>query len=99
MNRKAQNDERPASGCTRQRATRTAGAARRYTLSLAAPAVRERENAFSKCWRNHKAALALFFAWYNFLKMHGSVRMTPAMAANVASRPWSMRDLMEAAGA
>lgn len=54
-------------------------------------------NAFSKCWRNHKAALALFFAWYNFVKMHGSVRMTPAMAANVARRPWSMRDLMEAA--
>jgi hypothetical protein len=54
-------------------------------------------NAFSKVWRNHRAALALFFAWYNWCKMHSTLRMTPAMKADLARRPWSMRDLMEAA--
>ena len=53
--------------------------------------------AFSKCWRNHKAALALFFAWYNWCWMHNSIRMTPAMKAGIASKPWSMRELVEAA--
>ena len=38
-------------------------------------------NAFSKKWGNLKAALALYFAWYNFCRMHRSIRMTPAMEA------------------
>lgn len=51
--------------------------------------------AFSKCWENHRAALALFMAHYNFCRMHRSIHMTPAMKADVARKPWSMRDLME----
>jgi len=53
--------------------------------------------AFSRCWRNHKAALALWIGYYNFCRMHRTIRMTPAMKADVTRRPWSMRDLMEAA--
>ena len=53
-------------------------------------------NAFSKKWENLLAALALFFAWYNFCWMHSTIRMTPAMKAGVARRPWSMRDLLVA---
>jgi len=53
--------------------------------------------AFSKCWRNHKAALALVFAHYNFCRMHKSIQMTPAMKADLTRRPWSLRDLLEAA--
>lgn len=53
--------------------------------------------AFSKCWENHKAALALFFAWYNFVKMHKSIQMTPAMKADLTRRPWSLRELLKAA--
>lgn len=53
--------------------------------------------AFSKCWRNHKAAVALFIAFYNFCTIHSSIRMTPAMSADLARRPWSLRDLLEAA--
>lgn len=53
--------------------------------------------AFSRCWRNHKAALALWIGYYNFVSTNRAVKMPPAMAAGVTSRPWSMRDLLEAA--
>lgn len=53
--------------------------------------------AFSRCWRNHKAALALWIGYYNFVTTNRAVRMPPAMAAGVTRRPWSMRDLLEAA--
>lgn len=53
--------------------------------------------AFSRCWRNHKAAVALFIAFYNFCTIHRSIRVTPAMAAGIARRPWSLEELMRAA--
>ena len=40
-------------------------------------------NAFSKKLENFKAAVALNFAYYNFVKTHGAIRCTPAMAAGV----------------
>ena len=54
-------------------------------------------NAFSKKWENLRAALALFFCWYNFCWMHSSIRMTPAMKADLARKPWSIRELVAAA--
>jgi hypothetical protein len=39
--------------------------------------------------------VALYTIWYNFAKMHKSLRMTPAMAAGVADRLWSMEDIAE----
>lgn len=50
-------------------------------------------NAFSKKLSNLRVALALHFAWYNLVKMHKSIRMTPAMAAGVTRRPWSVAEL------
>jgi hypothetical protein len=41
-------------------------------------------NAFSKKVENHCHALALYFVWYNFCRIHKSLRVTPAMAAGVA---------------
>jgi hypothetical protein len=41
--------------------------------------------------------LALYFAYYNFCQMHRSIRMTPAMAAGITRRPWTMADLLAAA--
>jgi transposase-like protein/IS1 family transposase len=38
-------------------------------------------NAFSKKWENHWAAVALWFAFYNFVRIHKTLRITPAMAA------------------
>jgi IS1 family transposase len=41
-------------------------------------------NAFSKKWENHWAAVACWFAFYNFCRVHKSLRMTPAMAAGIS---------------
>jgi len=53
-------------------------------------------NAFSKKWANLKAALALHFAWYNFCRVHRTLRVTPAMEAGVADHVWSVGELLEA---
>ena len=54
-------------------------------------------NAFSKKWENHWAAVAVWFAFYNFCRVHKSLRMTPAMAAGISGHIWSVRELLEAA--
>ncbi len=51
-------------------------------------------NAFSKKLVNLKAALALYFAHYNFVRIHGSLRITPAMAAGVTGRLWDLEELI-----
>ena len=51
-------------------------------------------NAFSKSLRNLKDALALHFCHYNFVRIHGSLRVTPAMAAGITSQVWSLEDLL-----
>ena len=54
-------------------------------------------NAFSKKWENHWAVVACWFAFYNFCRVHKSLRVTPAMAAGIADHVWSVRELLEAA--
>lgn len=54
-------------------------------------------NAFSKKMENFKAAVALHFAYYNFVRMHKSLRMTPAMAGGVTNHIWEVSDLVDAA--
>jgi IS1 family transposase len=51
-------------------------------------------NAHSKRLRNHTAALGLFLCYYNFCRIHQSLRVTPAMAAGVTSTVWSIADLV-----
>ena len=51
-------------------------------------------NAFSKKWDNLWAALCLHFAWYNFVRIHRTLRMSPAMAAGIETRLWSMEDVV-----
>lgn len=51
-------------------------------------------NAFSKKLDNLKAALALHFAWYNFVRIHRSLRVTPAMTAGVTDRVWELQELL-----
>jgi transposase-like protein/IS1 family transposase len=53
-------------------------------------------NAFSKKWTNLKAALALHFAFYNFCRMHSTIRCTPAMAAGITKSVWTLKDLLRA---
>src|SRR6266446_5167238 len=52
--------------------------------------------AFSKKLENFEAAVALHFAYYNFVRTNGSLKMTPAMAAGVARSFWTVADLVEA---
>lgn len=52
--------------------------------------------AFSKKFENFEAAVGLHFAYYNLVKRHGSLRMTPAMAAGIERDFWSVSDLLEA---
>jgi IS1 family transposase len=51
-------------------------------------------NAFSKRVENHCHQLALYFVFYNFVRIHKTLRMTPAMAAGVFDRLWSMEDIV-----
>jgi IS1 family transposase len=51
-------------------------------------------NGFSKKIENHANAVALHFAYYNFVRIHKTLRMTPAMAAGVTDRLWDMADLV-----
>ena len=52
-------------------------------------------NAFSKKVENLEAAVALHFAHYNFARLHRTLRVTPAMAAGVSDRLWSIEELIE----
>ncbi len=54
-------------------------------------------NAFSKKLENLKVAVALHFAHYNFVRIHRTIRMTPAMKAKLTNTLWSIRDLVEMA--
>ncbi len=51
-------------------------------------------NAFSKRVHNHCHALALYFVWYNFVRIHKTLKVTPAMAAGVTDRLWGMKDIV-----
>jgi transposase-like protein/IS1 family transposase len=51
-------------------------------------------NAFSKKWENLRAALALHFAYYNFCRIHKSIRCTPAMEAGITNTIWELKDLL-----
>lgn len=52
--------------------------------------------AFSKKLDNFKAAIALHIAYYNFVKTHGSLRCSPAMAAGIEKSHWAIIDLVDA---
>jgi len=52
--------------------------------------------AFSKKHENFVAAVGLHFAFYNFVKRHNTVKTTPAVAAGVTNKQWSIGELLEA---
>jgi IS1 family transposase len=52
-------------------------------------------NAFSKKVENHAHMVALYTVWYNWMKVHKSLRVTPAMQAGLADRVFDMSDLVE----
>jgi IS1 family transposase len=54
-------------------------------------------DAHSKKWENHEAAMAFFIAYYNFCRVHGTIKMTPAQAAGLTTETWSLERLLDEA--
>jgi hypothetical protein len=52
-------------------------------------------NAFSKKVENHAHSVALFAMYYNFVRIHKTLRTTPAMAAGVSKRLWEIGDIVD----
>jgi IS1 family transposase len=52
-------------------------------------------NAFSKKVENHSLSVALFAMYYNFVRIHQTLKMTPAMAAGVTKRLWEIGDIVD----
>jgi IS1 family transposase len=55
-------------------------------------------NAFSRKVENHAAAVALYFFWYNFGRVHQTLRVTPAMEAGVTDHVWSVEEIVALLG-
>ncbi len=51
-------------------------------------------NAFSKKVENHSAAIALHTMYYNFVRIHQTLRVTPTMAAGVTEKLWDVSDIV-----
>ena len=51
-------------------------------------------NAFSKKVENHAHNVALFAMYYNFVRIHKTLRVTPAMAAGVTQKLWEVADIV-----
>lgn len=51
-------------------------------------------NGFSKKVENHMHAVALHFMYYNFVKVHQTLKVTPAMEAGLTDRLWDISDLV-----
>jgi len=69
-----------------------------HTLRMHCRRLTRLTNAFSKKLDNFKAAVALNFAYYNFCKMHLTIRCTPAMEAGVESSQWTVAELVKRCG-
>jgi hypothetical protein len=51
-------------------------------------------NAFGKNWENLWSAYCLHFAYYNFCRIHRTIRVTPAMAAGITDHVWELKELL-----
>lgn len=65
-----------------------------HTLRMHCRRLSRLTNAFSKKLENFKAAVALHYAYYNFVKTHQTIRCTPAMEAGVTDSAWTITDLV-----
>jgi hypothetical protein len=52
-------------------------------------------NAYSKKVASHRHALSLYFCFYNWARIHKTLRVTPAMAAGLTDHLWTMEEIVE----
>jgi len=64
------------------------------TIRMAMRRMTRLTNAFSRKWENLKAAYALHFAWYNFCRVHTTLRVTPAMQSGLTDHVWKISELL-----
>jgi hypothetical protein len=64
------------------------------TLRMANRRFTRLTNAFSRKLANHRHMIALYTVWCNFVKMHRTLKMKPALAAGVTDTLWSMKELV-----
>jgi hypothetical protein len=67
------------------------------TIRMCVRRVTRLTNAFSKKWENLWAAYCLHSAWYDLVRVHMKLRVTPAMEDGITDHIWSVRELLEAA--
>lgn len=65
------------------------------TMRMSMRRFTRKSNGFSKKIENHAYATALHFMNYNFVRIHGTLKTTPAMAAGITDRLWSLEDVIE----
>jgi len=51
-------------------------------------------NAHSKKLNNHRYAISIYFFFYNWTRIHSTLRVTPAMAAGITDRAWSVEEII-----
>ena len=66
-----------------------------HTLRMHCRRLTRLTNAFSKKLENFKAAVALHYGYYNFVKTNVAIRCTPAMEAGVTNSAWTVGNLVE----
>jgi len=64
------------------------------TVRMAMRRMTRLTNGFSRKWENLKAAYALYFAWYNFVRVHSTLRVTPAMESGITGHVWTIEELL-----
>jgi transposase-like protein/IS1 family transposase len=65
------------------------------TLRMSMRRMTRLTNAFSKKWLNLRAAYALHFAFYNFCRVHKTLRVTPAIEAGITDHVWGLEELFK----
>lgn len=87
-------EERWVQGRPRRRASTSYVERGNWTIRTHLRRFTRLSNGFSRKLRNLKAAVALYFAWYNFVRIHGTLRVTPAMAAGITGSFWTIEQLL-----
>ena len=67
------------------------------TIRMSVRRLARKTSAFSKKSEHHLAAVRLHFGYYNFVRWHRTLGMTPAMAAGITNHPWTLEELVSEA--
>jgi hypothetical protein len=65
-----------------------------FTIRMQMRRMTRLTNAFSKKWEHLRATYCLWFAYYNFCRIHKTLRVTPAMEAGITDHVWELAELL-----